>query len=48
MPFTVRVIGADGRARFVNFQPGEVRVYVDGADRGTVAYADGATVHVNQ
>jgi hypothetical protein len=45
---TPQYTDADGRARFVNLQPGEVRVYVNGSDRGTFSYAGGATVHVSK
>jgi hypothetical protein len=38
----------DGRARFSGFQPGEIRVYVDGGDCGTFSLAEGATVHVTR
>jgi hypothetical protein len=38
----------DGRARFTNFQPGEIRVYVDGSDHGTHQYAEGSTIHVTK
>jgi hypothetical protein len=38
----------DGRARFSGYQPGEVRVFVDGSDCGAFSYSDGATVHVSR
>jgi hypothetical protein len=38
----------DGRAMFMGFQPGEVKVFVNGNERGTHRYADGSTVIVSK
>jgi len=38
----------DGRARFMGYSPGDVKVYVDGNERGTHGYADGATAIVTK
>lgn len=38
----------DGRARFMGYQPGQVRVFVDGNERGTHAYAEGSTTIVTK
>ena len=38
----------DGRARFMGYQPGDVRVYVDGNDRGVQRYSEGSTVIVTK
>jgi hypothetical protein len=37
---------ADGRAQFMGYQPGDVKVFVDGNERGTHAYREGSTVIV--
>jgi len=38
----------DGRARFPGYAPGDVKVYVDGSERGTHRYAEGSTVIVSK
>lgn len=40
--------GVDGRALFMGYQPGEVKVYVDGNERGTHRYGEGSTVIVSK
>jgi hypothetical protein len=40
--------GVDGRALFMGYQPGEVKVFVDGSDRGTHRYDEGSTVIVSK
>ena len=39
---------ADGRARFMNYQAGDVKVFVDGSERGTHRYSEGSTVIVSK
>ena len=38
----------DGRALFMGYSPGEVKVYVDGNERGTHRYGDGAIAIVTK
>ena len=38
----------DGRARFMGYQPGDVKVFVDGSERGTHRYSEGSTVIVSK
>ena len=38
----------DGRALFMGYQPGDVRVFVDGNERGTHHYAESSTVIVTK
>ena len=38
----------DGRARFMGYQPGDVKVFVDGSERGTHRYGEGSTVIVSK
>jgi hypothetical protein len=40
--------GVDGRALFMGYQPGDVKVYVDGNERGTHSYREGMTVIVSK
>lgn len=40
--------GVDGRALFMGYQPGDVKVYVDGNERGTHRYSEGSTVIVTK
>lgn len=39
---------SDGRARFMGYQPGDVKVFVDGNERGTHRFAEGSTVIVSK
>lgn len=40
--------GVDGRALFMGYQPGDVKVFVDGNERGTHRYGEGMTVIVSK
>lgn len=40
--------GVDGRALFMGYQPGEVKVFVDGSERGMHRYSEGSTVIVSK
>ena len=40
--------GVDGRALFMGYQPGDVKVFVDGSERGTHRYSEGSTVIVTK